>query len=99
MICKAEGSDGLDGPASLTAITRNSYSTPFRNPVVENVVPGVWPTFTQVGLPFSLFSTIYSLIGAPPLLVGGFHSISILFSSQSVTVGDSGATGTSKTNF
>lgn len=59
---------------------------------------GMVAALTQYGLPFSFFCTIYSVIGEPPSFLGLTQAISAWSSSQSITTGFSGASGSSEKN-
>lgn len=88
---------GSPGPASLTARTRNSYSTPSSKLSAVPLQYGLFNSaaFVQLGLPFSLFSMMYPITGEPPSFLGGVHFKSTWSLSQSVISGVPGASGLS----
>ena len=84
----SEGSLGSEGPASLTAMIRNSYSVPSVRPdtLPTGLGPGVSHATSQIpNLVF--FSMIHLVIVEPPSFLGGSHSKSIVSGLQLVAKG------------
>lgn len=92
--------DELKGlcPAAFNAATLNSYSWFSFNPVTRNVTSEivVWHAAAHLSLPFSLFSSIYPVIGLPPSSLGLFQERVIESIVVSTAYGDPGAEGGSK---